>query len=186
MMNTQQPGPVLTTRAPTRNVVAIDPGLRHAGVAVFHGGLLVHSAVEKTAPRAALVADVPWVLRSAQQFWATYWDHHALPWGNDAGWTLVVEGQTAYGDATNTADRRDVVALAYAASVALMSYPLGRPNAPWLMNPAPGRWKGQIKKEAHHTQALDQLLPHEARHVATDHNARDAVCLGLWALGRLL
>lgn len=101
-------------------------------------------------------------------------------------WTLVVEGQQSYGDATNKARRSDVVDLSMAAAVVVVTASQAMNPPTEILLPLPGRWKGQRKKEAHHLQAADVLDPYEAAIlVGKDHNYWDAATLALWAVGRI-
>jgi hypothetical protein len=48
----------------------------------------------------------------------------------------------------------------------------------------PVKWKGNLPKKIHHDRVLRQLSAAESKLVPVDHNVRDAVALGLYALGR--
>jgi hypothetical protein len=67
---------------------------------------------------------------------------------------------------------------------------LGRPGCV-VYEVLPRDWKRGIPKEVHHRRAAERLTPAEAGLLPGvdspryDHNAWDAVALGLWAVGRL-
>ncbi len=48
----------------------------------------------------------------------------------------------------------------------------------------PVKWKGNLPKKIHHERILRLLSQNEIDKVPVDHNVRDAVALGLYALGR--
>jgi len=48
----------------------------------------------------------------------------------------------------------------------------------------PVKWKGNLPKKIHHERILRLLTRPEIKMVPVDHNVRDAVALGLYALGR--
>lgn len=49
----------------------------------------------------------------------------------------------------------------------------------------PRDWKGQVPKATHHARMTEALTDSEVSLLSrVDHNVRDAVCLGLWFLGR--
>jgi hypothetical protein len=49
----------------------------------------------------------------------------------------------------------------------------------------PSRWKGSVPKEIHQRRIRAALEVEEHENLAQNHNAVDAVGLGLWKLGRL-
>lgn len=71
----------------------------------------------------------------------------------------------------------DIARLAFRAGLVV-----GRTGAVVVHEIPVKRWKGSVSKEHVHAHALRFLRPGEI--MPEDHNARDAVCLGLWALER--
>lgn len=152
------------------HLVAVDPGKRHAGVAYFGHGLLLAASTVRVRRQARLVPEVlRWV--------GLYTTREPSTW--------VVEAQQDYpgkGGRKRGLDslRRQVDRLAAEAGAA------GLVSA-WVA-PKPAEWKGQVPKEVHHRRLVEVLTLGERtrwRHTVGDLDARDAIGLGLWALGRV-
>lgn len=179
-------------RAAYPRVIAIDPDVRTPGVATFAPlpGVSTSTLIQVARVRTITTSDaMPAILEAHRLFWKT-WAARLVPESAGGrgvlGVTIIVEGQRAYGDRTNHVDRRDVVSLAQVAAVAILAFTqLAGVPAMQVLHPDPA-WKGQRKKDAHHDTARDVLNPAElAMFNDAPEDARDAVCLGLWGLGRL-
>lgn len=163
-------------------LVAVDPSLRSAGVAVFGeaaGDLrfaarvtLPYSAAECGA-RAENMAHkikttIPMALRPLVD-------------------VVVYEWPQIYTRSKSKGDPNDLIALAAigAAFTAMM-------NAPIVKTPTPAEWAGQLPKTTkgdpwaspRAARVAARLTPAERVLVPDSHDAIDAVALGLWALGR--
>lgn len=143
----------------TSPLVAIDPGKHRCGVALF--------AASGTLVAAANVPDpVAWAIEPRLCALAP------LP----RGYVLEVPQTYAYKRIT----RRGVESLEQ--RIAELEDRLGPAI---LATHRPGEWKGNVPKKAHHRRVEALLSPAEvAIFRAGDHNARDAVALGIFSLGR--
>ncbi len=154
--------------------VAIDPGLRELGVAVFHGRDLV---------RAFLVKNPERHLRGPSA------------WQSMAGATVanldlrpdlaVVEIPQVYRESrAPSVDPDDLLQL-----VGVEGVIIGRLQPHRSVGYRPREWKGQVRKEAHNKQTL-ALLSASERTAIQDcaasylHNVLDAIGLGLFQLKR--
>lgn len=157
------------------SLIAVDPGLRHCGIAYFYKGILGYAGLvrnpETTARGArAWIAMARAVAARIQRF----------DWEKG-----VVEDQEQYEGASNRVNRADLTELAHVAgAVALV---LGARGSD-VESPLPKQWKGQLPKDVCNRRIEAKLTPLEAvvieREGALTHNIIDAVGLGLWALKR--
>lgn len=158
-------------------LVAIDPGLRHLGVAEFWDGILQRAFLVKSnvphvrgpeAWRAFLGAPVPDEPIRLGQYLA-------------ASDVVVLELQQVYRTTPNASDLLQVNgvtgALAGATTESVIGY-------------LPREWKGSTPKDIHHKRVLAKLSTREASGIPVMaksllHNCLDAVGLGLFHLGRM-
>ena len=145
-------------------LVALDPGTRHAGVAIFRAGALVEATDLRT-NRAS-------VLEMLDELWT----YLAPVVPSEA--VLVSEWPRSY--RTRRRAHEDLEGL--------RAVVRGAEAAPWATTHrvAPSRWKGQVPKPIHHRRiaaALDTRA--SAIWVGLGPDGRDAVGLGLWALTKL-
>jgi hypothetical protein len=167
-------------------VIAVDPGIRGCGVALFRGGVLVdceyvRNPVKKGADFDAVVGAAravdAWCFRSLE----------AIP--NDVGWStrVVLEFPQVYTASKSKGDNNDLLPLAAVdgAIAALLGCPATRV--------APRDWKGSMAHEAvEHRVAsrldgdemfvIDEAFGRAGKTLA--HNVTDAVGIGLHAVGR--
>lgn len=157
-------------------LVAIDPGLRGTGVAVFEDGLLVEAAYPRN-PELILRGPAAWLAMARAVLDSLT---HPLPCD------LVIEVPQVYVAGRGKGDPDDLLELAGVdgAITALLGPTTTR-------SPKPREWKGQVPKEIHHARALRKLSPPETVVLeqtkvppSLRHNVLDAVALGLWALKR--
>jgi hypothetical protein len=155
-------------------LVAIDPGLRGCGVALFRGGLLEqaayvesHSTGQRSIAWLAMVAAV-------REFLG------ARPVAR-----LVVELPQVYIQAKSKGDPNDLIHLAAVVGGLCVAFDTS-PQQIYL----PAEWKGQVPKEIVHARAQQRLSDEERSRVSCRrksllHNVNDAVSIGLKFLGRL-
>ncbi len=149
-------------------LLAVDPGLKCTGVAVFEGSRLVRGFVVRgprdgdTADRARAVASgvlekVPAVDR------------------------VIYEWPQVYRFGRGKGDPNDLLALVAIGSAVAALYPAAR-----VESVKPAEWKGQRAKEAMRGVIVTRLDPSEQELLTwAGHDTWDAVGIGLWALGRL-
>lgn len=166
------------------SLLAVDPGIRGCGVAAFDGGRLLHAAYVKsryaTGNRAEEAADMA---------------RAVARWCSDLALSpreLVVEWPRVYADMIRRGskhvagkDPNDLLPLA-GVDGALAALFVGCRATSY----APSEWKGQMPKEVCHARTrlrLDsaEVVIYVGLTKVLDHNARDAVGLGLHHLGRL-
>ena len=160
-------------------VVAVDPGLRGCGVAVFRLGQLVHARyVHNTASS---------TLRGPLAHAAMALEVRQNVTGVAPGALLVIEFPMVYPAMNQKGDQNDILEVAGVASaVAAMLNVRGYA----VRHYRPREWKGTIKKEVMTRRIQSRLADVETlaivRESATlDHNTLDAVGIGLAFLGRL-
>ncbi len=163
-------------------LLAVDPGIRGCGVAVFYEGVLEHAAYVENPYK-----------RDSDAAAAGAMAHEIVEWAHLDGQPhvhIAVEWPRVYASrirsGASKGDPNDLLALCGvdAAIVALMD----RSSTSY----APSEWKGQMKKEACHARIKTRLSPLEAEVVAKaekaarsmSHNMLDAVGVGLFHLGR--
>lgn len=163
-------------------ILAIDPGVRHLGV-----------ALGDTSGRlewAALIRSPEQTHRGARGVSAIAWELARMLQGRTWG-ASVVEWPTQYEGVSAFADRKDISllsAVAGAASVIAASRPLR-----YELSPEPQGWKGQTPKDIHNARVMSRLTLADRERIvwpakSLAHNVIDAVGLLLWAgeeIGRL-
>lgn len=160
-----------------RNVpllLAIDPGVRGCGVALFRGSILEqavylegHSHAQRAGGWLAMVSAVVEFI------------------GARAVYQLVTELPQVYVTQRAKGDPNDLIQLAAVVGGLSQAFKAAQQRV-YL----PAEWKGQVPKEIVHTRALGRLSPEEqgritCRKKAMLHNVLDGVSLGLKFLGRL-
>lgn len=160
-------------------LLAVDPGIRGCGVAVFRDGLLVQAAyVRSPAREGNRAAECAEAARAVGQ-----WRREQRMDEVAVEWPRVYATQIRRGETKE--DPNDLLALAGVdAALALVFAP-----AP-VTSYCPSEWKGQMKKSVCHARGWSRLVEAERRvplegPPSLHHNVRDAVCLGLHHLGRL-
>jgi hypothetical protein len=136
-------------------LVAVDPG-RDAGVAVFDGGRLVCNTV---------------VRRRGDDFAAQV---RAIEMFIPSAAHIVAERMVPRRGRFEAADDLVDVTLLTGMLVKGKVFTLYRPE----------QWKGQLSKDVQHAKMMRVLDPEELSLLSPDHNARDAVGIGLYHLGR--
>lgn len=175
---------------------AVDPGIRHCGVAVFGfhgmrdgGGRIPHAELDRCAlVRNPLTEGDGLAAQGAMARAVAEWLKRTR--GADGVDALVLERQQVYTRDKSSGDPNDLLPLAGVVNgVNVLVASLA------LADPLPRAWKGTVKKDMTTRQVLARLTPTErARVDGIDgpwvpakllHNVVDAVGLGLWYLGRL-
>lgn len=158
-------------------LIAIDPGLRHCGVAVFEAGELQCAALVKNRD---LVSRGP--SAHAEMAWQVL--HWLSAWDLDRA-ILVLEWPRIYpGSGQRKGDLNDLLELAGvdSAIASKLGAFLGEVTCY-----APAQWKGQVPKRIMNDRVLKRLTPREAARIIhpKDHNVLDAIGIGLHRLERL-
>ncbi len=155
-------------------VVAVDPGVRGCGVALFRDGLLEqatyvesHSAGQRSIAWLAMVAAVKEFI------------------GARAVARFVVELPQVYIQAKSKGDPNDLIHLAAVVGGLCVAFE-SAPQQVYL----PAEWKGQVPKEIVHARASQRLSDDEGKRISCRrksllHNVKDAVSIGLKYLGRM-
>lgn len=159
----------------TCSLVAVDPGLRGCGVAVFRNAVLERALYVPSSVRADRGA-VAWVAMSRAVACALA----GVTWQVGA-----VERPKQYDGPVSKARRDDISELsAVAGAVALV---LGSMGAE-VHSPYPVQWKGQLPKDVGIRRIQAKLTPSEVERIeragALTHNVLDAVGIGLWMVHR--
>lgn len=158
-------------------LVAVDPGLRELGLALFHGQTLVACHLVRS-PERTVRGPVAWRAMAKAVV-------EALGGPRPEG-VVVTEYPQAYRAQHQKGDQADLIELAGA--VGAVSYALG---AERLVGYLPREWKGQVPKEVHNRRIRSKLTDAELavltaiRAGALEHNVVDAIGIGLVHLGRL-
>jgi hypothetical protein len=166
-------------------LIAVDPGLRGSGLAIFRNGVMQHAEYVKNSDElgrgptshmlmaACIVKAVRRILPYPPQ------DTHFL-----------VEFPRIYPGPGAGIDHNDLLDVAGVASATMhamaTSLRLHPANCRFVL---PFDWKGNIKKKIMTQRILDSLTDAERGVIVSsgekDHNTVDAAGLGLWQLGRL-
>jgi hypothetical protein len=151
----------------------IDPGLRHAGKAIFEDGKLLRAELirnpltEGRGP--AAWHDISWA----------FWKQTPFPVPADM---LVCEMPRVY-PGVRAEDPNDLLDLAGVLGAVVSSFP------GIVRMYFPSDWKGQVPKKTMTERIRGFVKPEEWRRIADDgaktHNTLDAVGLGLFHLGRM-
>ena len=166
-------------------VIAVDPGLRGSGLAIFKNGVLLHAQYVVNdnydrGPKAHMCMAECVALVVTE----------ILPFGDAKKNHIIVEFPQHYpgpGKPIDPNDLLDIAGVASACMTAIANWlPAEDDNCRWTL---PRAWKGNIKKEIMTNRILASLTDRERSLIvssgAKDHNTVDAVGLGLWQLGRL-
>lgn len=96
----------------------------------------------------------------------------------------VIEQPTVYSHGTKKVDPKDLISIALAGALFAGAHTIA--GAPmWRYEPR--TWKKQLPKDVHHRRAWPVLIPVELQiFQSANEDARDAVCLGLFQLERLV
>lgn len=159
--------------------LAVDPGARACGFAVFYGKTLVKCGLVRT--RAKTTAG------QAMDFETLFHRHiQKHP-------TLIIERPEVYNQRNQKGDPNDLIGLGLIGGVVAGAV---QPKA--LVLTLPKEWKGQTPKDIHHARIEAKLSPDEEARVscavaygAPDtvpasllHNVYDSIGIGLWYLKR--
>lgn len=168
-------------------LLALDPSVRSPGAALFRGGLLIAADRVKVpkqddqkfadGARWDLVARLveAWAGRAQQQIVELVFERPQIyTWGKSKG------------------DPNDLVGLAGVAGALVGRLSIASPSL-HVSSPTPAEWIGQLPKATKGSalvspraqRILSRLSPDELALVPDQHDALDAVGLGLWRLGRL-
>ena len=165
--------------------VAIDPGLRDQGVAVFRDQTLI----------AATLIRVPGKERGPAQWCEVAYRTHE--WvstqvsmlGQHKG-QVVSEHPQSYIASQQKGDQNDLCELAGVVGATCLA--LSRGTSWSVTGYLPQEWKGQVPKDVHNARVLKRLSPEEFKIVETCgvpesllHNVIDSVGIALFHLGRL-
>lgn len=163
-------------------LVAVDPGLRGCGVAVFYAGLLTWASYVRS-PEKTKRGGAAWIAMGGAVAEALGRKLGPINYPGSVGY---VEYPQQYDGAGHTADRGDISELtAVAGGLALVL----RGYCAEVRTPKPREWKGQTPKEIHVARTARKLSAAEMATLepcpeSLRHNVLDAVGIGLWALGR--
>lgn len=160
------------------SLLAVDPGLRHCGAALFQAGKLHSAALVKNPVTSGDGADACWRMAQAVCHWA------AAP-GVGFPEVVICERMQVYGPDKSKGDPNDLITLSIIAGML-------RPT--WLY--LPREWKGQVPKPARKSdpyileaRVRARLEPAELarlpENVGPAWDVIDAVGIGLHHLGRL-
>jgi hypothetical protein len=159
-----------------RTILAVDPGKRKCGVALFVNERLTTASL-LTADNTFLLGKTVWL------WWLKQAEDRVLDPKLDR---LVTEGQVVY-PGLRTANPNDLLPLSY-----LCGAVQARVEAEETLMPLPREWKGSLKKELFTRQILSRLHKEELAIVdqvkcpkGELHNVVDAVGLGLWTMGAI-
>lgn len=172
-------------------LLALDPSVRSPGAAVFRNNVLVAAGKVKLP---VMLASLPEGMR---------WQRVAeaiIEWAYSAGSCyrpekIVYERPQIYTASKSKGDPNDLIALA-AIGAAVCSWYVAKPpinQAIVIETPTPAQWAGQIPKATKGSakdsprakRILSRLSPIELAQAPNQHDALDAIGLGLHALGRL-
>lgn len=150
-------------------IVAIDPGKKHLGLAIFGCGELLSCSLVPVHNTLALIT----IIRSRPAD------------------IYVIENQQIYSRLQSKGDPNDILELAHISGmlrgVILLTALVEQRNIQ-ILRPRPREWKGTITKQVHHNR-LEQKYPQAVSMmveqkipVSKRHNVWDAIGLGDWAL----
>lgn len=157
-------------------IVAVDPGLRVAGVSVFRNDYSNFTGARLATSK---VVEVPGRVRGPVA-WIKMAEKVADLVCIGIVDVLVLEWMELYGLRGQKGSQEDVgELLGVAGAIAGVI----RPSE--VIGYKPKTWKGQTPKAIHNKRVLAALSPEERKLVPRDHNAVDSVGLGLYYLERL-
>lgn len=172
-------------------LLAIDPGLRHCGYAVFYGGRLVAAGLVRS-PDHDNRGPVAWLAMATAV--VDELDRQKLPM--ESGDELVLEGQQVYQTGKLAgkmgADANDLLELSgVCGALAALYAGLTVQDFRRVM---PAQWKGTTDKAICQLRVSKRLSDSEAMAISWPgkagkdsslaHNVYDAIAIGLWAVGR--
>jgi hypothetical protein len=166
---------------PTGELLAVDPGKKHAGVAFFRDGILVAAdLIRADDPLSVAFAVLNWVGAVPAKTGVARYDY--VPDPNEVD-VIVTERQQIY-PGIRKADPNDLLPLAECVGAvnALI-------QAPMRKRPLPREWKGSTPK-AIFTQRIEEGMSAEEHAIVAAkklpkslvHNVIDAIGLGKWGL----
>lgn len=160
------------------DILAVDPGLRVCGVATFEDGFLKTAAEVKTLTKDAEAGPLAWGGMA---------DAICAAVGEDRRFgAVVVELPQVYRGPLLKGDPNDLLHL-----VGVLGHLCGQLEAHCGVGEVefhhyrPAEWKGQVPKAIHHERIQRRLSKSEITVWPKGHNAKDAVGLGLFHLGRM-
>lgn len=163
-------------------LLAVDPSVRSPGAALFDGTYLI-AVARIPCKRVASVSD-------GQHWYNVAFDIVVWADGQCAQTiaNLVYEKPQIYTARKSKGDPNDLIGLAGVGSAVA-----GILRAGSILSPTPAEWIGQLPKAVKGSakdsprsrRILSRLTPAELTLVPDQHDAIDAVGLGLWATGRL-
>ncbi len=160
-------------------LLAVDPGIRGCGAAIFEGGVLVRAAYIKSNVATGNTAAASRGMANAVRDWAGL-SLNAIA----LEWPRVYAARIREGKA-GKADPNDLLGLCGVDGAIAMAYPYNLVDCF-----APSEWKGQLTKEACQGRIRGRLSSVEMEILAAvtpaslAHNVFDAVGIGLFRLGR--
>jgi len=158
-------------------ILAIDPGLRHCGMALFREKLLIDAALVRITADAYGTAEAARLMALEVGRWK-----QRAAWGLD----LVIELPKVYPTGRQKGDQNDLIKLAALAGALVGS-------CDWQSSRfvEPRTWKGTLDADAMTERITERITVDEFTRVdltspkSLHHNIWDAVGIGLWACGRL-
>ena len=157
-------------------LIAIDPGVKLCGWALFSEGHLSRCGLVRTKAREIDGQAAHLTLQLAQLF--PY--HHP-------DCTLIIERPEVYRQRHLKGDPNDLISIAIVVGAIMHTFISSRVRAP-----LPKEWKGQVPKEVSERRMMRKLSPEELDLMvlclkgvprSLRHNVTDAVALGQWGLG---
>ena len=159
-------------------MLAVDPGIRGCGVALFEARELRAAAYVPNMARSGNGPRECWLMASSINVWVA----HTI--ANERLDRLVLEWPQVYAPGKGKGDPNDLFALAgIGAALCAELKPFE------IEHYLPRAWKGQMPKEVVHQRMLTELSQDEFAKIRSagrlTHNVWDAVSLGLFSLDRL-
>ncbi len=167
---------------PSVTLIAVDPGLRGSGLAIYRGGVLHHAEYVKN-PDEFNRGPVAHSSMADRLYHVAY-----MPHSDVRNTHLIVEFPQIYSGPGKGADPNDLLDIAGVASATVQVFTecILSANLRWVK---PFEWKGNIKKQIMTDRILASLTDGERAVIVSsgskDHNTVDAAGLGLHQLGRL-
>lgn len=170
------------------DLLALDPSVRSPGMAIFRDAVLIFAGRLSLKKTAQNIGD------------GERWDCVAeaiVSWANDHDCihpdTIVYERPQIYTAAKSKGDPNDLIGLAAVGAATVARFRGHRFTKPAVLTPTPAEWCGQLPKATRGSakvspraqRILSRLSPLELQRVPDQHDALDAIGLGLHALGRL-
>jgi hypothetical protein len=164
-------------------ILAIDPGIKASGVAVFNHNRLIYANVIRPMAVVKMVESIQEIADLTKEAWHKELGVDTFPE------VLIVERPQVYQQRFQKGDPNDLIPLAIMAGVLWEKL---KPK--YVMFPLPKEWKGQVPKDVTFERtkiALDkretEILSNDMQRVPKGlrHNGYDAIGLGLWGLQRL-